>query len=87
MALILIMFSWQIITPTAYSYWSMVDDRLNVNDNRMVALVLSSRNYRANHSIAVIKIGDSIITASPTGRNIGVVVVTIMSRRAIGKNI
>ena len=44
-----------------------------------VAFVLSSRNNRANHNITVIKIGDCDITASPTGRNIGVIFDTEMS--------
>ena len=42
------------------------DNQLKVNDDKTVALVLSSRNNRANHNITVIKIGDCDITPSPT---------------------
>ena len=48
----------------------MGDNQLKVNDDKTVALVLSSRNNRANHNITVIKIGDCEIMPSPTGRNI-----------------
>ena len=51
----------------------MGDNQLKVNDDKTVALVLSTRNNRANHNITVIKIGDCDITPSPTGRNIGVI--------------
>ena len=44
----------------------MGDNQLKVNDDKTVALVLSSRNNRANHNITVIKIGDCDITPSPT---------------------
>ena len=57
----------------------MGDNQLKVNDDKTVALVLSSRNNRANHKITVIKIGDCDITPSPTGRNIGVIFDTNMS--------
>ena len=57
----------------------MGDNQLKVNDDKTVALVLSSRNNRANHNITVIKIGDCDITPSPTGRNIGVIFDTEMS--------
>ena len=57
----------------------MGDNELKVNDDKTVALVLSSRNNRANHNITVIKIGDCDITPSPTGRNIGVIFDTEMS--------
>ena len=36
----------------------MGDNQLHVNDDNTVAIVLSSRNNRANHNITVIKIGD-----------------------------
>ena len=58
---------------------SMGDNQLKVNDDKTVALVLTSRNNRANHNITVIKIGDCDITPSPTGRNIGVIFDTEMS--------
>ena len=48
-------------------------NQLKVNDDKTVALVLSSRNNRANHNITVIKIVDCDITPSPIGRNIGVI--------------
>ena len=51
----------------------MGDNQLKVNDDKTVALVLSSRNNRANHNITEIKIGDCDITPSPTGRNIVVI--------------
>ena len=57
----------------------MGDNQLKVNDDKKVALVLSSRNNRANHNFTVIKIGDCDITLSPTGRNIGVIFDTEMS--------
>ena len=57
----------------------MGDNQLKVNDDKTVALVLSSRNNRANHNITVIKIGDCDITPSPTGRNIDVIFDTEMS--------
>ena len=57
----------------------MGDNQLKVNDDKTVALVLSSRNNRANHNITVIKIGDCDKTPSPTGRNIGVIFDTEMS--------
>ena len=56
----------------------MGDNQLKVNDDKTVALVLSSHNNRANH-ITVIKIGDCDITPSPTGRNTGVIFDTEMS--------
>ena len=56
----------------------MGDNQVKVNDDKTVALVLSSRNNRANH-ITVIKIGDCDLTPSPTGRNIGVIFDTEMS--------
>ena len=49
-----------------------------VNDDKTDALVLSSRNNRANH-ITVIKVVDCNITPSRTGRNIGVIFDTEMS--------
>ena len=55
------------------------ENQLKVNDDKMVALVLSSRNNRANHNIIVIKIGVCDITPSPTGRNIRVIFDTEMS--------
>ncbi len=57
----------------------MVDNRLKVNDNKTVALVLASRNNQAKHNITVIKIGDCDITPSPIARNIGVVFDSEMS--------
>lgn len=57
----------------------MVDNRLKMNDNKTVALVLASRNNQAKHNITVIKIGDCDITPSPTARNIGVVFDSEMS--------
>ena len=57
----------------------MGDNQLKVNDDKTVALVLSSRNNRANHNITVIKIGDCDITPSPTGRNTGFIFDTEMS--------
>ena len=57
----------------------MGDNQLKVNDDKTVALVLSSRNNRANHNITVIKIDDCDITPSPTGRNIDVIFDTEMS--------
>ena len=57
----------------------MGDNQLKVNDDKTAALVLSSRNNRANHNITVIKTGDYDITPSPTGRNIGVIFDTEMS--------
>ena len=56
----------------------MGDNQLKVNDNKTVALVLSSCNNRANHNITVIKIGDGDITSSP-GRNISVIFYIEMS--------
>ena len=57
----------------------MGDNQLKVNDDKTVALVLSSRNNRANHNITVIKIGHCDIAPSPTGRYIGVIFDTEMS--------
>ena len=54
-------------------------NQLKVNEDKTVALVLSSHNNRANHNITVIKIGDCDITPSPTSRNIGVIFDTEMS--------
>ena len=51
----------------------MIDNQIKVNDDKRVALVLSSRNNRANHNITVIKIGVCDVTPRPTGRNIGVI--------------
>ena len=57
----------------------MGHNQLKVNDDKTVALVLSSRNNRVNHNIVVIKIADCDITPSPTGRDIGVIFDTEMS--------
>ena len=57
----------------------MGDNQLKVNDDKTVALVLSSRNNRTNHNITMIKIGDCDIMPNPTGRNIGVIFDTEMS--------
>ena len=51
----------------------MIDNQIKVNDDKRVALVLSSRNNRANHNITEIKIGVCDVTPRPTGRNIGVI--------------
>ena len=56
----------------------IVDNQLKVNDDKTVALVLSSRNRRVKHT-TVIKIGYCDITPSPTARNIGVIFDTEMS--------
>ena len=50
-----------------------------MNDDKTVALVLSSCSNRVNHNITVIKIDDCDTTPSPTGRNIGVIFDTEMS--------
>ena len=64
----------------------MGDNQLKVNDDKTVALVLSSRNNQANH-ITVIKMGDCDITPSPTGRNIGAIFDTEMSMVSHNKHI
>ena len=51
----------------------MVENLLKINDDKMVALVLGSRNNQAKHHITMIKIGDCDITPSPTARNIDAV--------------
>ena len=55
----------------------VVDNHVKVNDDKTVALMLTSRNNRANHNITVIKISDC--DTRSTGRNIGVIFDTEMS--------
>ena len=58
---------------------SMVENLLKINYDKMITLVLASRNNQAKHHITVIKIGDCDITPSPTARNIGAVLDSQMS--------